>query len=151
MQNTIAHQTFVSLSAKANTQAALVSSANGWTIQTRSRGHTSVLTAQKSKAPRVFRRMETATEYLRKLGVLKFVVEMAEPITPQTPDNRKRPDRRAAMQQTHQSASDWDAWFASQVEAGLKEADSAGAQWVTNDEVKTQWAKRRAKLLSTTP
>jgi hypothetical protein len=148
MQTMIQHKDFVSSMTKASAQVALVSSTDGWTVQTRSRNHACVLMAERSKSPRVFRRLETATEYLRKLGVKEFVVDMAEPIRPQTPDHRKRPDQSAAMQRTFQSAKEWQAWFDAQVQAAVKQADSSKAQWVSNDDAKKQWGQQRQTLLT---
>jgi hypothetical protein len=147
METFIEHLGLASIATKASAQTALVSSPAGWIIQARSGGHARTLMAARSKAPRVFRRMETATDYLRKLGITRFVVEMGEPIDPRTPDTRRRPDRSAALQRTFRSASEWEAWYKAEVEAAIKHADSPDAEWVSNDDAKTQWAKRREELL----
>lgn len=147
MEKFIEHQGLARIATKSNAQTALVSSSAGWIIQARSGGHARILMAERSKAPRVFRRMETATEYLRKLGIMKFVVEMGESIHQQTPDTRRRPDRSVAMRSTFKSASEWEAWYGAEVEAAVKEADSPGAEWVSNEAAKAQWAKRRETLL----
>ena len=44
----------------------------------------------------------------------------------------------------HETAAH-DKWFRAQVEQGLKEANDAGTQWISNDEVKAESAKRRAQ------
>ena len=149
MEKLIEHQGLAAMATKRSAQTALVSSPDGWMIQARSGGHAKVLMAERSKAPRIFRRMETATEYLRKLGIMKFVVELGEPIRAQTPDSRRRPDRSAALQRTFKSASEWDSWYGAEVDAALKEADSPKAEWISNDAAKAQWAKRREELLKT--
>ena len=147
MEKFIEHQGLARMATNSSAQTALVSSSAGWIIQARSGGHARILMAERSKAPRVFRRMETATEYLRKLGIMRFVVETGEPIRPQTPDTRRRPDRSAAMRSTFKSASEWDAWYSAEVEVAIKEADSPNAEWVSNEAAKAQWAKRREALL----
>jgi hypothetical protein len=38
-----------------------------------------------------------------------------------------------------------DAWFSSEVEAGLREADDPSTVWVTNTEVERRSAQRRAQ------
>jgi hypothetical protein len=146
MQTLIQHQTLAGIVAQASARTALVSSSAGWMIQTKSKGKSLLLMAERSKAPRVFRRMETATEYLRKIGIKTFTVEIGEAVQKQTPESRRRPDRSTAMQQTFKSASDWDTWYTQEVEAAVKEADASTAQWVANDVVKSQWQKRRAAL-----
>lgn len=40
-----------------------------------------------------------------------------------------------------------DAWFRAEVEQGLKEADDPNTQWVSNEEAKAIFAKKRAELL----
>lgn len=149
MEKLIEHQGLAIMAGKRSAQTALVSSPEGWMIQARSGGHAKVLMAERSKTPRIFRRMETATEYLRKLGIMKFVVELGEPIRPQTPDSRRRPDQSAAMQKTFKSASEWESWYSAEIDKALKEADSPKAEWVSNDTAKAQWAKRREDLLKT--
>lgn len=146
MQILIQHQTLASIAGQASARMALVSSSAGWMIQTQCKGKSLLLMAERSKAPRVFRRMETATEYLRKIGIKTFTVEIAEAVEKQTPESRRRPDRSAAMQQTFKSASDWETWYTKEVDAAVKEADASTTQWVANDEVKSQWQKRRAAL-----
>lgn len=44
------------------------------------------------------------------------------------------------------ATDDHDQWFREQVEMGLTEADSPGAEWVTHDEAKSHWADLRAEL-----
>ncbi len=92
-----------------------------------------LLTAQRSKTPRVFRRMETVTDYLRKMGVTTFMVDMAEAVEKLPPESRRRPDRSAAMQQTFKSAGEWEAWSAAEVDLAVKEANASTAQLVSND------------------
>jgi len=43
------------------------------------------------------------------------------------------------------AAAAHDAWFRSEVEAGLREADDPSTVWVTNEEVDEQSAQRRAQ------
>jgi hypothetical protein len=150
MQTLTPHQNLASVAIKASARTALVSSSAGWMIQTHNKGERLLLMAERSKAPRVFRKMETATEYLRKIGVTTFIVEIGEAVEKLTPESRRRPDRSAAMQQTFQSASDWETWYANEVDIAVKEADSSSAQWVANADAKKQWAIRRADLLAST-
>jgi hypothetical protein len=149
MQTLIQHQTLAGIVAQASAKTALVSSSAGWMIKTQSKGKSLLLMAERSKAPRVFRRMETATEYLRKIGIKTFTVEIGEAVEKHPPESRRRPDRSAAMQQTFKSANDWETWYTQEVAAAVKEADSSAAQWVANDVVKSQWQKRRAALAAT--
>ena len=148
MQTLVQHQSLVNIATKSSARTALVSSSAGWMIETHNKGESLLLMAERSKSPRVFRRMETATEYLRKIGVKTFIVEIGEVVEKITPASRRRPDRSEALQKTFKSASDWESWFISEVDSAVKEADSPNAEWVSNDEAKAGWAKKRAALLS---
>ena len=46
-----------------------------------------------------------------------------------------------------QAKRDYDEWFASEVEAAVKEADDPSTEWISNDEAKEDWAKFRAVLV----
>jgi predicted transcriptional regulator len=45
-------------------------------------------------------------------------------------------------------AKDYDAWFRAEVRQGLREADDPNTQWVTHEEVKTNMAVQRVRLLA---
>ena len=96
MQTLIEHRTLAGIAVQGSAKTALVSSSAGWMIQTRSKGKSLLLMAERSKAPRVFRRMETATDYLRKIGIKTFTVEIGEAVQKPPPESRRR-DRRTAV------------------------------------------------------
>ena len=98
MQTMIEHRSLCELAAKPSTRTALVSSQAGWVIHARTGKRSAVLIAERSQAPRVFRKMETATQYLRDLGITRFVVEADPSIEPAVPAQRRRPDRSRALQ-----------------------------------------------------
>lgn len=47
---------------------------------------------------------------------------------------------------TQKAAEEHDEWFREQVSLALQEADSPGAEWVTHDEAKSDWAELRAEF-----
>jgi hypothetical protein len=53
---------------------------------------------------------------------------------------------REAVEQS-QAKRDYDKWFDAEIEAALKEADDPNTEWVSNDEVKKDWATLRAELV----
>jgi ornithine carbamoyltransferase len=58
---------------------------------------------------------------------------------------RRRPDTAARQRRTHEAAAH-DAWFRSEVEQALREADKATTtQWISQGEAKRQSAGRRGK------
>ena len=94
---------------------------------------------------RLFRRLETLTEYLRGLGIVQYHVNAAN-YDPQTPTQSTRPDSAARLKRVHEAAAH-DQWFREQVEQAVQEADDPNTQWVTHEEAKTIWAKKRAELV----
>ncbi len=63
---------------------------------------------------------------------------MAGSTIPKPPTPQRLPNAEAA--------TDHDAWFRAEVENALAEADDPQAEWVSQDEVERDWAKRRASL-----
>jgi hypothetical protein len=57
---------------------------------------------------------------------------------------KKRADASERMKRAHAAAAH-DVWFRAEVEQALKEADDPNTQWVSNEDVKKQAAKHRAK------
>ncbi|MDQ6435998.1 hypothetical protein RB623_18230 [Mesorhizobium sp. LHD-90] len=53
---------------------------------------------------------------------------------------------REAVEQS-QAKRDYDKWFDAEIEAAIKEADDPNTEWVSNDEVKKDWARQRAALV----
>jgi ornithine carbamoyltransferase len=61
---------------------------------------------------------------------------------------RRRPDTAARQRRAHEAATH-DAWFRSEVEQALREADEqATTQWSSQGEAKRQSARRREKWLA---
>jgi hypothetical protein len=57
---------------------------------------------------------------------------------------RRRPDTAARQRRAHEAAAH-DAWFRSEVEQALQEADEPKTQWISQPEAKRQSARRREK------
>lgn len=57
---------------------------------------------------------------------------------------RRRPDTAARQRRAHEAAAH-DAWFRSEVEQALKEADEPTTQWISQGEAKRQSTRRREK------
>lgn len=50
------------------------------------------------------------------------------------------------MRHAHEAAGH-DKWFRAQVEQAINEADDPSIEWVSHEEAKVSWAKKRAQLL----
>ena len=73
---------------------------------------------------------------------------MKAPVNDAAPHQRVRPDRRAAMQKIFASAAEYDRRVEAEVKTAVKAANRSDAEWIPNDRVEQDWAKRRATLLS---
>jgi hypothetical protein len=69
----------------------------------------------------------------------------ANPTTAEThdPTELEAPDTAAT-----DAALAYDAWFRSEVEAGLREADDPNTVWVSNEEVERETEEQRARWLA---
>jgi len=61
------------------------------------------------------------------------------------PPVRAKRDNDQSLKDTSEAAA-YDAWFRAQVAQGLAEADDPAAVWVTHEEVKASWGRKRAEL-----
>lgn len=94
---------------------------------------------------RVFRRFESLVAYLKTLGLSRYTVDasnyasvMATPAA--------RPDSAERLKRAHEAA-EHDRWFREQIAQALQEADDPDTRWISQDEMKAQWAEQRAELL----
>lgn len=124
--------------------AHVVGRTGGWAVLVRYGAAERLLAAQRSRQVRLFKKMETLVSYLKSMGILQFEVDAAD-YEPEMVKTHSRPDRAAALRNAHEAAAH-DAWFREQVRIGLDEANDPATQWVSNDEAKSHWAKKRAKL-----
>jgi len=120
----------------------------GWTVVVHSPHGgltgTAYTLATHRKAPRLFKKMDSLVSYLADVGISHFEVDAAGFARGEV-RTWSRPDRAAALKQTHEDAAH-DRWFREQVEASLRLADSPDAVWVSHDDVKARRAKRRAEI-----
>lgn len=100
-----------------------------------------VLTSQRSRKLRLFRRMETLVAYLKSLGITRFDVD-ASAFESDAPVENSRPDRAKAMKQIHEAAA-YEQWFREQVQLSMDD-DSPG---VSDADARKQFAAKRAALL----
>ncbi len=120
----------------------------GWTVVVHSAqgglNGTAYTLATHRKAPRLFRKMDSLVSYLADVGISHFEVDAAGFARGEV-RTWSRPDRAAALKQTHEDAAH-DRWFREQVEESLRHADSPEAVWISHDDVKLRRAKRRDEI-----
>lgn len=146
---TIDHATLVDLARSAGLRATrVVAQDGGWTIKVRHGDRDRVLTAQRSREARVFRRMETLVSYLKDIGIARFEVDSAD-YDPDTASRKPRPDRADALRGMHGAAAH-DVWFRNQVRQAITEADGSDPGWVDQSAAEALWAKQREELQART-
>ena len=123
--------------------AHVVGQPGGWGVVVKHGRIARPLAATRSREVRVFKKLETLVRYLKDIGISRFYVDAVN-FDPQTVSTYSRPDASAALKRVH-SAAEHDKWFRAQVEQGLKAANDPRTQWISNNEVKAESAKRRAR------
>ncbi len=142
---TIDHVTLTHLVEAGAVRAAhAIGQPGGWAVVVKYGMVERVLTAQRSRQVRLFKKMETLIGYLKDVGITRFDVDAAN-YDPETVKTVKRPDSSEALKKAHQAAA-YDTWFREQVDLALKEADDPNAQWLADEEVKSHFAAKRAAL-----
>jgi len=105
-----------------------------------------VLSHSRKDQPRPFTNPLPAITLLRKLGLVIGTFDVSNWTPDQKPLARIRPDRAEAMKHVNE-VLEHDRWFRSQVAQGIAEADDPNTQWVSQEEAKKRWAKRRGELI----
>jgi len=106
-KTTIDHATLARLAEADLLRAAqLVGQAGGWALSVKFGVAERLLSAQRTGKVRLFRKLETAVEYLRGLGIVRFEVDSAGYNAEVAKAARQRPDRAEALRKVHGSAHD---------------------------------------------
>ncbi|MFJ5255118.1 hypothetical protein ABV589_16255 [Pseudomonas sp. HOU2] len=112
----------------------------GWSIQIRHGGNESVLTAQRSRQVRLFKRLETLVAYLRELGIEHFDVDTSD-YDPLQIRTYTRPDRADAMKLAHEAAA-YEEWVKKQVQISIDDPRPS----VSDEEARRIFAAKREAL-----
>jgi hypothetical protein len=138
---TIDHTTLEHLAgAGAIRGACVVGQPGGWGVVFKY-GTTERALAVKRGQVRILKKFDTLAAYLKKIGIETFKTDTKQ-FDP-TVRHVKRADTAERMRKAHEAAAH-HAWFRSQVEYGIREAEDPNIQWVSNEAVKATSAKRRA-------
>ena len=139
---TIDHNTLARLvEANAVRAAHIVGQPGGWGVIVEYGTTERPLAATRSKEVRVFKRFETLVGYLKELGISRFDVDAAN-FDATGVKTYSRPDTSATLKQAH-AALAHDRWFREQVAQAIEQADDPATQWVSNETVMAESAKRR--------
>lgn len=99
-----------------------------------------VLTAQKSRQPRLFATTDSAIKALREIGIGRFEVDAAQHQPGRL--RRARPEVAAANRQLHEDAAQ-TAWVRIELQKSLEKIERGDAVWVEHD---AMWAGLEAHV-----
>jgi hypothetical protein len=138
---TIDHHTLTRLvEAGAVRGATVIGQPGGWGVVVQY-GMTERAIAAKRGPVRVWRRFETLASYLKDMGLYRYQVDAVN-YEPQEKDaTAKRPDAAERMRRAHEAAA-YDEWLRGKVQASRNDPRPS----ISNDDMKAEFAKRRAAL-----
>ena len=135
------HTTLSRLVAQGTVRSAQIAGqGGGWVVSINCESSTKQLAAQRSKQVRVFRKLDTLVIYLRGLGLTACEIDTGQ-FAPMAIKPYARPDRAAALKQTHAVAS-YDKWFRQQVQSSID--DPLGS--VPDETARARFSARKALL-----
>ncbi len=123
--------------------ASIIGQPGGWSVMLKMGMTEKPLGAQRTDKPRTWRSLDRCVDYLKnELHLARFDLLDATQHSDVELAGKSRNDASERMRQTHAAAA-YDKWFRAEVEQGLKEADDPSTQWVSNELVMAESAKRR--------
>lgn len=127
--------------------AAIIGQPGGWSVMLKLGMTEKPLGTQRTDKPRLWRSLDRCIAYLKnELHIARFDMLDATNYSAVSIVGKSRGDTATRMRRAHEAAAH-DKWFREQVEQGIKEADDPNTQWVSHEEAKASWAKKRAELL----
>lgn len=127
--------------------AAIIGKPGGWSVVLKLGGQQKLLGAQRADKPRIWRSLDRCVEYLRsELSIVRLDSLDASNYRANDVERTSREDTADRMRRTHEAAAH-DKWFRAQVEQAIVEADDPGTEWISHEDAKASWAKKRAELL----
>ena len=125
--------------------ATILGQPGGWAVVVRYGAMERAIAGQKSRRARLWRHPDTAIGFVRaELGLDRFEIDAADHDANAV--ERRRPDTAERQRQVRTAAAR-DAWFRTEVEQALKEADDPATPWTSNEDMQAEWEEERAELL----
>lgn len=127
--------------------ASIIGQPGGWSVILKMGKTETLLSAQRTDKPRMWRSLDRCVEYLKKeLNIARFDLLDATNYSAVAPVSSKaHTDASERLRKAHEAAA-YDKWFREQVDIGLAEADDPNTVWVPHEVVKEDMAKQRAAL-----
>lgn len=127
--------------------AAIIGQPGGWSVMLKLGMIEKPLGTQRTDKPRLWRSLDRCIGYLKsELHIVRFDMLDASNHSDVAIDRKSRVDTAERMRYAHEAAGH-DKWFRAQVEQAIKEADDPNTEWVSHEDAKASWAKKRAQLL----
>ena len=120
---TIDHTTLTKLADAGVVRSAhVVGQAGGWGILVKYGMTERALATQRSHQVRIFRKLETLVDYLKRIGIPRFDVDAVN-YDPENGTTHKRPDRAAAMKDAHEAAA-YTKWLKAEIQEAIDDTSS---------------------------
>jgi hypothetical protein len=143
---TIDRATLVNLiQAGAVHEASIIGQPGGWEVVV-SYGKVSRALAVKEGQVRIFRKLDTLDSFLRGIGLPQYQVDGRQFDAQAFKATRTNAAASERLKRAHDAAA-YDKWFSAEIDEAIKEADDPATIWVSNEDAKAVWAKRRAELV----
>lgn len=127
--------------------ASIIGLPGGWSVMLKLGMSEKPLGAQRTDNPRLWRSLDRCIEYLKnELHIARFDMLDATNFSTVAIGGKTRADTSERMRRAHKAAAH-DKWFRGEVAQAIREADDPNTEWVSNEDAKTGWAKKRAELV----
>ncbi len=128
--------------------ASIIGQPGGWAVLLKIGTSEKPLGTQRTDKPRVWRSLDRCINYLKnELHISRFdMLDATNHSDVIMEGGKARSDASERLRRAHKAVAH-DKWFYDQVEQGIKEADDPNTQWVTNEEAKAGWVRKRAALV----
>ncbi len=127
--------------------ASIIGQPGGWSVMLSLGMSEKPLGTQRTDKPRLWRSLDRCIDYLKnELHIARFDMLDATNYSVIAIAGKSRGDTATRMRHAHEAAAH-DKWFRAQVEICIQEADDPNTTWVSHEEAKVSWAKKRAELV----
>lgn len=113
----------------------------GWALVVKYGNGERTLAAQRTRQPRLFKRLETLVVYLQDIGIRRFTLDSSQ-YDPGSVKTVSRPDRSEALKEAHRAAA-YASWLRAQVESAGDAGQADVAERVVKAPAKTKPAATR--------
>lgn len=128
--------------------AAIIGQPGGWSVMLKFGLAEKPLGTQRTDKPRLWRSLDRCIEYLKsELHIARFEMLDATNHSDIAIVGKSRVDTSERMRHAHEVAAH-DKWVRGQIDAAIIEANDPGTEWVSHDDAKSSWAKKRAELIA---